>query len=172
MMDKMKQKSCEIIPIYRPIFNNPGLNELESNRINELLEASHKYITRIEKLKEIFSGDKQHKLIDRSEVIELSVKSVDLALQEMAKYVKQLNGFNDICLEDQESLVKYAFFEISTLRGITLYDIQTDCFQVYKLIAIQLFNPNRPNIRHKDNIKLQQQLNLSEMQSKMKRENN
>ncbi|CAG2163359.1 unnamed protein product [Oppiella nova] len=99
------------------------------------------------------SDESLHKLIDRSEVIEMSVKGADLALQEMAKYVKQLNGFTDNCLEDQESLVKYAFFEISTLRGVTLYDIQTDCFKVYKLIAIQLFNPNRPNIRHKDNIK-------------------
>ncbi|CAG2163360.1 unnamed protein product [Oppiella nova] len=38
------------------------------------------------------------------------IKGSELAIKEIAKYVKQLNGFKNICLEDQESLLKIIKF--------------------------------------------------------------
>ncbi|CAG2163763.1 unnamed protein product [Oppiella nova] len=74
-------------------------------------------------------------VLDLQELDEIT--KTDHTVKTLVQYLKGLNGFTGMCSEDQLILVTGAYHE---------------------LIAILLFDPNRPNITHQQTIRLEQQL--------------
>ncbi|CAG2100941.1 unnamed protein product [Medioppia subpectinata] len=131
----LNNKNTSIVPMFREITDYNSLNELESNRISELSSAA------------VQEG----------------------LIMDMVNFTKSLSGFNTICIEDRVALMKYGYNELLALLGFKFYDRLTDnfympydddnCIQIsMNLLAIIFYNPNRPNILHKQSVKLEQQL--------------
>ncbi|CAG2181535.1 unnamed protein product, partial [Oppiella nova] len=97
---------------------------------------------------------------------ELAIKSQEIQIRNIIKMSKRLNAFKSLCEQDKVILIKYASFEIITLRMVLNFNFQDMYWTANintgkqditcKLTAIILFNPNRPNLVNKNTIKLQQ----------------
>ncbi|CAG2101262.1 unnamed protein product [Medioppia subpectinata] len=69
-----------------------------------------------------------------------------------------LMGFNNMCADDRLALVKYNTKDIISICTLKHYDKETECFVTPILRAIILFNPNQPNLMHRNSVRLEQQL--------------
>ncbi|CAG2100010.1 unnamed protein product [Medioppia subpectinata] len=69
----------------------------------------------------------------------------------------ETNRLTEVVVSSKLALIKYGCHEILTLRYSILYDINTDYWKwVWKsdtLASIVLFDPNRPNLMHRDVVK-------------------
>ncbi|CAG2165393.1 unnamed protein product [Oppiella nova] len=134
-----------IIPIFRELNDYNGLNELESNRINELMSASHVFSAQL-------TQNTRH-IKSLEEWMRHSVELNEKSIKDMASFITKLNGFTNICPDDQLALFKYGYNELTCIYYCKYYIRESDCFLVPLLKAIILFNPNRPNLSHKLNVK-------------------
>ncbi|CAG2164888.1 unnamed protein product, partial [Oppiella nova] len=130
--------NLSVIPVMKPITDyNNQFNELEGNRLSELLDA----------LKIMMSPVVN---VNDNEINAYSVDAFNLilpyqenGLQNTVKMAKRLNAFKSLCEHDQLTLIKYASFEIVVLRMILYFDFNELCWS---------FNINNHNHMIKFNV--------------------
>ncbi|XP_054153969.1 nuclear hormone receptor HR96-like [Oppia nitens] len=192
------QKAVElefaVLPIARTVGDNSGqFNELEYNRLTELFSALN--------IMQIKIPENGVPLSNMEEMCQLMAVKVDTEIRNLVTVSKGLSAFNNMCENDQISLLKYGSLEIFCMRSVLTYDYSNDSWTLVMednqsiilnfrtlpeaesvfishknylrklgkewdsdpyildlLTAIVLFNPDRPNLIHKDMVKLQQQL--------------
>ncbi|CAG2102087.1 unnamed protein product [Medioppia subpectinata] len=91
-----------------------------------------------------------YELMNLNEITDTCNKYWDRDVEDLISLTKNINSFNSLCFNDQLALIKYGCFEILILRYSIHYDINTDYWTWVWLTAILLFDPNRPNIMHRD----------------------
>ncbi|CAG2099968.1 unnamed protein product [Medioppia subpectinata] len=139
-----------ITPVMRSLDNHNDWNCLETNRIAELLSAT-----------KIFDYELPSNTVSVNhfhEMVPIYSVRFDTLLADIVRFSKNLNGFATICSDDQISLLKSGCIDVVILREAVYYNHEVDMFLMRMLTAIVLFNPNRPHLKHKDNVKLEQQL--------------
>ncbi|CAG2170085.1 unnamed protein product [Oppiella nova] len=139
-------------PVFTHIQDMNNFNELEFRRLSELFRASNVFSHQPFYTKNIIE------ITDLNELNRITNISMDRDIQDVIKFAKSLHSFNNLCLNDQLALIKYGCLETLILRYTILYDINTEYWTLVWLTAIVLFNPNRPNLQHRDVIKAEQQL--------------
>ncbi|CAG2114298.1 unnamed protein product, partial [Medioppia subpectinata] len=139
-----------LIPISKPLTDYNGLRQLEFRRISEAIGASKAFIEPMAK--------NIYKVRDKIEFLAIKSQMNDKLAKNTIKYTKGLKGFADLRPEDQYSLFKYGCIQIIYIRQLTHYNQNTRYFIMNMLTAIILFDPNRPNLIHRDIIRLEQQL--------------
>ncbi|CAG2116004.1 unnamed protein product, partial [Medioppia subpectinata] len=151
-----------LIPISKPLTDYNGLKQLEFSRISEAIGASKAFIEPIAK--------NIYKTRDKIEFLAIKSQMNDKLAKNTIKYTKGLKGFADLRPEDQYSLFNLRTrADSSTMMLDKLFnkfldnvcpEWQWDLIVLDLLTAIILFNPNRPNLIHRDIIRLEQQLYL------------
>ncbi|CAG2165397.1 unnamed protein product [Oppiella nova] len=133
-------ESCKAF-FRRTALANKGLNELECNRVSELMIASNIFSTPTAK------------------------KGFTYKIQSLEQFLKDYSYLCDNFIrKDQLSLIKYGIYDINSFRYLRFYDMHTECMvlpvflsdwdysdtiAIELLMAIILFNPDRPNLLHK-----------------------
>ncbi|XP_054157169.1 nuclear hormone receptor HR96-like [Oppia nitens] len=199
-LERLMRLKHRVVPIYRELVDHNGLNQLETNRITEIIDSSAKLF------QFTLCKDNIIKMSNMLEVIQLSARITEQSVMNCINFTKSLQSFRNCCPDDQLSLIKYGCGEILFVRSIDFYDkklknfiipidsktsiyadMQAFCNEYpdyynsfmqlfYKLLdkflpawnedrviidllsVILLFDPNRPNLKHRHNIKLEQQL--------------
>ena len=122
--------NLSVIPVMKPITDyNNQFNELEGNRLSELLDA----------LKIMMSPVVN---VNDNEINAYSVDAFNLilrfqenGLQNTVKMAKRLNAFKSLCEHDQLVLIKYASIEIAVLRIILNFDFNELCWS-FNIVCI------------------------------------
>ncbi|CAG2166098.1 unnamed protein product, partial [Oppiella nova] len=160
IINKFREKAIEYdtsldVLIDRHISDNE-LNELEVNILRDLYTAT--YVMRHPQpkvFKEITNID------DLTKTMNLKFEK---EIRNLIQMCKKLNTFREVCENDKIALLKYRCFEAILLR--TEWD--SDPIILEALMAITLFNPNCPNLTHREVIKYQQQLYMRLLQRYLK----
>ncbi|CAG2161710.1 unnamed protein product, partial [Oppiella nova] len=152
--------NLSVIPVMKPITDyNNQFNELEGNRLSELLDALK---VMMNPMVNVNDNEINAYSVDAFNLI---LRCQENGLQNNVQMAKRLNGFKSLCEHDQLTLIKYASIEIVVLRMILTFDFNKLCWSFninnhnhivkLHLTAIILFNPNRPSLINKTAIKLQ-----------------
>ncbi|CAG2163905.1 unnamed protein product, partial [Oppiella nova] len=166
---RQKAQKLAVIPMCKTLTDYNGINQLESRRIDELLVATNVFITEL--------SDNNVEIRDPNEFMQVTNQKYEQIIQTIVEFTKRLDGFQKLCVEDQMSLVKYGLdgfqklcvedqmslvkygcLELNFLRSLLYFDEQTQEYLFPLLSAIVIMNPKRPNLTHKQSIKLEQQL--------------
>ncbi|CAG2173428.1 unnamed protein product [Oppiella nova] len=139
-----------IAPVFPVISNYHSWNQLESIRITELLIAS--------KIIEIHITENVHKIYTFKQLICECQQQMEDNIKDIVSFTKSLNGFKSFCSDDQWTLAKNGCIEMILIRQVLSYNDEGQNFTISGLTAIILYNPNRPNLKHKNYVKLEQQL--------------
>ncbi|CAG2109578.1 unnamed protein product [Medioppia subpectinata] len=135
------------LSIMRPITDYSNqFNELESNRLCELLDALKVYQTPVAITDRI--------CIDRLvDTLPILTHKNETQIKHVVKLSKCLNAFTTLCQSDQIVLVKYSSIEIEILRmNNKLYEIKLDLFREFARIGkpdiyiLHLINDNVNNV--------------------------
>ncbi|CAG2163849.1 unnamed protein product [Oppiella nova] len=138
-----------IAPLFPVISNYHSWNQLESIRIKELLNAS--------KLLDYPLSEnilKVHTFKDMVREFEYSMENI---IKDMIGFTKRLNGFKSFCSDDRWTLMKNGCIEMIILRLSLSYNDEGQTFWVHvigNLTAIVLYNPNHPNLKHKQKVNI------------------
>ncbi|XP_054157168.1 vitamin D3 receptor B-like [Oppia nitens] len=199
LYDDYSLEKHSLVPVYSQLVDHQGLNQLEVNRMSELLNS-------LSVLDYPVFKDNIVRVTDLTEIIRLSGLRSELMVKDIVSFTKGLESFRTYCLDDQLSLIKHGFYDILMLRSLSCYDkdlhnfvlpvddkksmiISLVSFKKFNLdylgnfmqllmklmnqfmpfwkhdkvimdlmTAIVFFDPNRPNLKHRHNIKLDQQL--------------
>ncbi|CAG2162068.1 unnamed protein product [Oppiella nova] len=111
-----KSQKIAVIPLFKELTDYNSLNELEINKIGELLNTS--------KIFDYPSTKNIIKLKDKSEYVRLYSQRTEDIVKELLNYSKGLNGFSRLCDEDQYTIFKYGCSEMLLMRS--LYSTQID----------------------------------------------
>ncbi|CAG2103586.1 unnamed protein product, partial [Medioppia subpectinata] len=172
-LENQINKNIAIVPMFREITDYNGLNELENNRVSELTSAAVVLNYNI--------SENIIQLNSFEEVVKMCSPKQECFAVDMVNFIKSLSGFNRICCEDRVALMKHGFNELIGVRSLKYYNKHTENYYMpldevntaqinlsvlefghvkyaEKLTAIILYNPNRPNLMHKQSVKLEQQL--------------
>ncbi|CAG2102572.1 unnamed protein product [Medioppia subpectinata] len=151
-----KYGALTVVPIFQTLTDYNGLNQLETRRVSELLMAC--------KVLDYPMARNSVQITDKLEMIRLSTLRSENQIQDLITFSKGLTAFSDLCFTDQLALIKYGSLELMQIGFSMGYDIQNESFTIYLdsdnsiFTAIILFNPNRPNLTHRHNVGLEQQL--------------
>ncbi|CAG2167197.1 unnamed protein product [Oppiella nova] len=152
--------NLSVIPVMKPITDyNNQFNELEGNRLTELLDALK---IMMNPMVNVNDNEMNAYSVDPFNLI---LRYQENGLQNTVKMAKRLNAFKSLCDHDQLTLIKYASIEIVVLRIILNFDFNELCWSFNILSAIILFNPNRPNLINKTAINIQVDRLLTEWQN-------
>ncbi|CAG2099967.1 unnamed protein product [Medioppia subpectinata] len=124
-LDSNSHESQEsaIISVFKQMTDSYGLNQLECNRIRDLMTAS--------KIYEYSLNTRIRKITDHNEYIRVTDRRSEWQIQYLIDFTQKLRSFSDnICFEDQLSLVKYGWFDVNTIRSIVFYDTRSECFGI------------------------------------------
>lgn len=66
------------------------------------------------------------------------INMTDIAIRRLIKMSKKINGFKNLCQEDQIALLKGGCTELMILRSVMTYDPEKDCWQCPKTLCIKL----------------------------------
>ncbi|XP_054157164.1 nuclear hormone receptor HR96-like [Oppia nitens] len=194
------------VRIPQPMVDFQGLNQLQINRIDELLAASRVLQHRVSK-NIIHLNSKQN-------ILRLTQHRNEQGVRELMYSIKQLHTYSQLCANDQWSLVKHGSLDQMLIKMLYYFDTNVNNFIFYidtnislmidlddnywsttrhridspvtkmyikfitnlltqcrcdpviivLLSAIALFNPNLPDLKYRDVIKLEQQLYIYLMQ--------
>ncbi|CAG2109058.1 unnamed protein product [Medioppia subpectinata] len=149
-----KTRDYDIKPVFRELTDYNGLNQLEMCRVSELLTASQvlkDWMTQ--------SVPKNIFIVKKSSTLyQLMRNRYEWVIEKFATFTKMLNSFTCIAPDDQLSLFKYSCVELSCLKMFTEFNEQSMMFNMSLLMTILLFNPNRPDLKYRHYVKLEQQL--------------
>ncbi|CAG2172778.1 unnamed protein product, partial [Oppiella nova] len=84
----------------------------------------------------------------------------DKEIRNVITLSKNLSTFQNICENDKIALVKYGCIDIICLRSLSFYNKSNEYWNIFLLMAIVLYNPDRQYLQQKDVIKFQQNLYL------------
>ncbi|CAG2169271.1 unnamed protein product [Oppiella nova] len=114
-----KVSEFPIIPIVRPITDyNNNFNAMESNRLTELLSASHILKMPYGSVKSVANT-----YLDAMEAI---AEHMEQVIDKLVSMSKRLTLFNAVCVSDQIALIKYGSIEMVYLRQIIGYNADTN----------------------------------------------
>ncbi|CAG2100064.1 unnamed protein product [Medioppia subpectinata] len=167
--------SQAIVPIVRPITDySNNFNELEGNRLNELLNG-----IKILAIPAANSG-KRFELNTFPDAMKALITRQETSIQKLVEMCKTIGPFKALCEHDQIILIKYGAIKVKTLRMLLDFDYETQAWTLPNvslftiivifimnmgldwdsetliidlLTAILLFNPNQPNLINKHMIK-------------------
>ncbi|CAG2173924.1 unnamed protein product [Oppiella nova] len=161
-IENTHEKSATFVykSVFKQIYCDKSFNDLESIRLTELLKASKIFNYKSFRTQTII----EFKSI--SEVNNVANLMMDNDTVDLIQFTKHLDSFNNLCFNDQMALFKYGCLEILILRSSLHFDINTENWMMVwnshnpsaGVTAIILFNPNRPNLIHRDVVKSEQQL--------------
>ncbi|XP_053203607.1 nuclear hormone receptor HR96-like isoform X2 [Panonychus citri] len=164
---------------------NGSLNELETAKINELIQS----------FSVIDEPILDHSCAEDSRISDV-IKFSDLAIRRLIKWCKKINAFSSLCLDDQMALLKAGCLEMLSMKasfnfnpdneswqdtytknGVKLTVFRQASEKLYQahrqfirtfnqrwrtdhkvnllLVAIVLFNPDRPNLLHPATVRLE-----------------
>ncbi|CAG2110872.1 unnamed protein product [Medioppia subpectinata] len=155
-VNKNSGKELPIIPVFKTISDYNGINQLEFSRISELLIAYNNTFN--SGLNTNTHNTTVHKVNDLQELTTGYNDLNEEFIKIIVKFTKSLNGFNNICADDKYALMKHGVRDLVLIRCLKYYNLEIECFVAQILAAIILFNPNHPNLLHKNIIRLEQQL--------------
>ncbi|CAG2162120.1 unnamed protein product [Oppiella nova] len=114
MLEDIKQRSRQIaiIPMFKGLADYTTLNELEINKLGELLSLS--------KIFEYPSSTNLLKLTDITEYFKISNKRLEVTVKEFLSFSKGLSGFTNVCPDDQYTLFKYGCSEMLLIRCLMI----------------------------------------------------
>ncbi|CAG2162121.1 unnamed protein product [Oppiella nova] len=118
-----KYEKFFIIPVFRELVDYNGLNELESNRISELLNASK--IINYPMTKNNFM------ITDWDELVKVTSYRTEVQIQEFITFCKTFNGLSNLCSADQSILIKYGLMELFVIYHLLCYNKDTQKFTIY-----------------------------------------
>ncbi|CAG2162069.1 unnamed protein product [Oppiella nova] len=147
MLKEIRQRAQKIavIPMFKELTDYNGLNALEVNKIGELLTTSKIFD---------YPATKNTIIIkEKADYMRIFSKRTDESIKEALNYCKGLTGFTSACAEDQFTLFKIGCVEMMLLRALMFYNEDEKYFKLIMISAIALFNPNRPNLKHRHNIR-------------------
>ncbi|CAG2167905.1 unnamed protein product [Oppiella nova] len=169
---------CALSPVFKEIIDYQGFKQLELNRISEVISASNVFIyplsTNIYTIK-----DKIDYIRVAAQMAEKRIQDVITYISDLCpndQYYLLKYGCSEILSQRkwpknasrtlshiyQYYLLKYGCSEILSLRRVTYYNDKTkflekicpewdwDLTILNLLTTIILFNPNRPNLIHRD----------------------
>ncbi|CAG2099971.1 unnamed protein product, partial [Medioppia subpectinata] len=145
-----KMQTLTVVPIFKSLTDYNGLNQLETSRVSELLMAC--------KVLDYPMPTNAIKVSDKEEMVKLSTQRAEYLISDLIALCKGLTGFSNLCFTDQLALFKYGSLELMHISSNNGYNIANNSLTLYMFMAIVLFNPNRPNLTHKHNVALEQQL--------------
>ncbi|CAG2165392.1 unnamed protein product, partial [Oppiella nova] len=105
------QRIYSLVPMYKELTDYNGMNELERNRIREIMSASNVCNYQL--------SQKRHLINTREEFCKKSTNINESLIKDMITFTKNLSGFKTICTEDQISLFKYGYNELAIDNGET-----------------------------------------------------
>ncbi|CAG2100619.1 unnamed protein product [Medioppia subpectinata] len=150
-----------IIPISSGLTDYNGLKQLEINRISELMRASVVFNY------PLISNGLTYKIENLEQLMRDFSYLDENLITDIISFTKGLMGFNNMCADDRLALVKYNTKDLISISTLRHYDRETGSFITpignnhalqLDLRAITLFNPNQPNLMHRNAVKLEQQL--------------
>jgi hypothetical protein len=117
-------QSLSVIPIHRPLMDYRNqFNELEGNKLQELLSAAQVFAERAT----IHTSDE----ISFQYMIDYTmIARFDRQLKCAIKMCKMLTEFKSLCENDRISLIKYGLFELFFIRSIINYDTKQQYWRV------------------------------------------
>ncbi|CAG2110487.1 unnamed protein product [Medioppia subpectinata] len=136
-----------VIPVFRELIDYKGLNQLECNRMRELMTASDVF-------KRYELGKNIVKSKDKDVVTKLFMPRTEAHIRDVINFTKGLKAFVNVCPDDQLALIKYSFMEV----GYVYPEWERDPIILELLTAIIIFNPKHPDLSHRASIKLEQQI--------------
>ncbi|CAG2101855.1 unnamed protein product [Medioppia subpectinata] len=119
---KQKCKNTAIVPMFREITDYNGLNELESNRISELMSAAVVFNYKM--------SNNIRQVNSLEEMLRTCGPSQDRSVMDIINFAKSLSTFNTICSEDKVVLMKYGYNELLSIRTIKFYDKYNENFYI------------------------------------------
>ncbi|CAG2101779.1 unnamed protein product, partial [Medioppia subpectinata] len=116
-VNEKKRHELSVIPVFKTISDYNGINQLESKRIAELLNASNN----------IFQYPLQsnaiiHRIKDMDEFANKFQDYSETSIRLIIQFTKSLNSFNNICADDKYALMKYGGKDLVLIRFLKHYD--------------------------------------------------
>lgn len=124
-----KYEKFFITPIFRKLVDYNGLNELESNRISELLNAS--------KIINYPMTRNNFMITDWDELVKVTSYRTEVQIQEFISFCKTFNGLSNLCSADRSILIKYGLMELFVIYHLLCYNKDTQKFTIY-LVSRQI----------------------------------
>ncbi|CAG2104240.1 unnamed protein product [Medioppia subpectinata] len=112
-----------VIPVFRELIDYKGLNQLECNRMRELMTASDVF-------KRYKLGKNIVKSKDKDVVTKLFMPRTEAHIRDVINFTKGLKAFVNVCPDDQLALIKSSFMEVYLLRFLTYYNREKQYFIV------------------------------------------
>ena len=122
--------NLSVIPVMKPITDyNNQFNELEGNRLSELLDALKIMMSPVVNIND---NEINAYFVDP---FNLMLRYHENGLQNIVKMTKRLNAFKSLCEHDQLTLIKFASIEIGVLRIILNFDFNELCWS-FNIVCI------------------------------------
>ncbi|CAG2173008.1 unnamed protein product [Oppiella nova] len=121
-----------VVPISSPITDYSNqFNELEGNKLSELLDAL--------KVLQISDVSTDYSIVNNCvDALNIIIGKIDDKIANVVKMSKRLDGFNNMCENDQMVVIKHSAFEIDILRMILRFNFEDQYFIVNEVIAIEI----------------------------------
>ncbi|CAG2170970.1 unnamed protein product [Oppiella nova] len=148
---KAVELELSVLPIPRAFNNYHSLTREEWSRLFELFSETVK--TR--------EWSEPHHIIIATTIPEVAtclLQKFELFLHRYIFISKCLTSFKCLCDDDQLALIKYSCIEAMLMLTSMYFDNKDEKWTFVLLMAIILFNPDRPNLTDRELIKVQQQL--------------
>ncbi|XP_054157166.1 nuclear hormone receptor HR96-like [Oppia nitens] len=100
-----------------------GLNQLQVNRINELITAGRVFRHRVSK-------NIVH-LNNKEDIMQLSRQRTEESIREIIAYAKRVQSYTDLCTDDQLILVRYGSLDQLIVRMVDYFDTNINNFVLY-----------------------------------------
>ena len=126
--DDVYQKAVElefaVLPIVRPLPTNSNtFNEMECNRLTELFNAM--------KIMETSETTNPSEIINPNAMCAIMAKKFDHDIRSLVAVSKGLDAFNNLCENDQISLLKYGSSEVFLMRSVLNFNFETNCLTIH-----------------------------------------
>ncbi|CAG2172041.1 unnamed protein product [Oppiella nova] len=147
--DRAVELEFTLLPIARPVANTYSFNELETNKLAELFNATSFF-------KESAPTAVVSHIETEQQLGPVMSKLFEAQFHRVIQMSKSITTFNSINESDKITLIKGSALDMFNMRTVPYYSRTNQTWTIILLTAIVLFNPDRPNLEHKEFVKLQQ----------------
>ncbi|CAG2106089.1 unnamed protein product, partial [Medioppia subpectinata] len=130
------QSSFPLIPIFKSLTDYNGLNQLESNRILELFNASRVIDANFPTPKNVVN------ITDSKVLLRFSGSIAEEHIKNIVTFLKGINGFKEMCKHDQFAITKSVSFNLMLARFWSQFDSLSNSYimplDLQNAICIQL----------------------------------
>jgi len=134
ILDTNEQTSqLSVVPLFRQIPDYKGFNDLETNRLSELLSATNVF-------KYPLSTKNIIKITNFSEGMRLGFVIFDKYVKNLIKFTKNINPFIDLCENDRIALLKYGCMDLIVMRDILHYSQDIKYYSINLVIDFNIYS--------------------------------